>query len=112
MQRWQISIFKVSIGSTQLLCIFNVVNSKAVVLTRGCFICRCKTAANGERGQAPAIAPNENLIFDVEVVELTDKKQAMAEQMAMQQKAMQQQMQMQQMQQKMKGQQQQAPANK
>lgn len=66
----------------------------------------------GERGQMPAITPNENLIFDVEVVELTDKKQAMAEQMAMQQKAMQQQMQMQQMQQKMKGQPQQAPANK
>lgn len=65
----------------------------------------------GERGQAPKIAPNENLIFDVEVVELTDKKQAMAEQMAMQQKAMQQQQQMQEMQQKMKGQQQ-APANK
>lgn len=65
----------------------------------------------GERGQMPAIAKNENLIFEVEVVELTDKKQAMAEQMAMQQKAMQQQMQMQQMQQKMKGQQQ-GPANK
>ena len=67
----------------------------------------------GERGQMPAIAPNENLIFDVEVVELTDKKQAKAEQMVMQQKAMQQQMEMQAMQQKMKGQQQQqAPANK
>lgn len=64
----------------------------------------------GEQGQAPVISPNENLIFDVEVVELTDKKQAAAEEMAMQQKAMQQQMQMQQMQQKMKGQQ--PPANK
>jgi FKBP-type peptidyl-prolyl cis-trans isomerase FkpA len=65
----------------------------------------------GEGGQAPAIAPNENLIFDVEVVEITDKKQAMADQQAMQQKMMQQQMQMQAMQEKMKGQQQ-APANK
>lgn len=70
--------------------------------------------AYGAQGQQPAITPNENLIFDVEVVEVTDKKQAMAEEMAMQQKMMQQQQQMQQMQQKMKGQQQQqqAPANK
>lgn len=63
----------------------------------------------GVQGQAPAIAPNENLIFDVEVVEVTDKKQATADQQAMQQKMMQQQMQMQAMQQKMKAQQQQAP---
>ena len=68
--------------------------------------------AYGAQGQQPAIAPNENLIFDVEVVEVNDKKQAMAEEMAMQQKMMQQQQQMQEMQQKMKAQQQQAPANK
>jgi FKBP-type peptidyl-prolyl cis-trans isomerase FkpA len=69
--------------------------------------------AYGAQGQMPAINPNENLIFDVEVVEVTDKKQAMADEMAMQQKMMQQQQQMQALQQKMKGQQQQQPpANK
>lgn len=57
----------------------------------------------GSQGQMPAIKPDENLIFDVEVVEVTDKKTAMADEMAMQQKMMQQQQAMQQMQQKMKG---------
>jgi FKBP-type peptidyl-prolyl cis-trans isomerase len=66
----------------------------------------------GEQGRPPLITPNENLVFDVEVVEVTSQKQAQAEEMAQQQKAMAQQMQMQQMQQKMRGQQQQAPANK
>ena len=72
--------------------------------------------AYGAQGQMPAITPNENLIFDVEVVEVNDKKLAIAEEMAMQQKMMQQQQQMQAAQQKMKGQQPQAqqpqPANK
>ena len=55
---------------------------------------------------------DENLIFEVEVVEVTSQKQSMADEQAMQQKMMQQQLQMQAMQEKMKGQQQQAPANK
>ena len=66
----------------------------------------------GTQGQAPAIKPDENLIFEVEVVEVTNQKQSMADEQAMQQKMMQQQLQMQAMQEKMKGQQQQAPANK
>lgn len=66
------------------------------------------TLGYGEQGYAPAIAPNENLIFDVEVVEVLSKQQAAADEMAMQQKAMQRQMEMQQ---RMKGQQQ-PPANK
>lgn len=59
----------------------------------------------GAQGQQPAIAPNENLIFDVEVVSVSDKKKAMADEMAMQKKMMEQQKQMQAMQEKMKGQQ-------
>ena len=76
------------------------------------------TLAYGAQGQMPAITADENLIFDVEVVDVVEKKLAMAEEMAMQQKMMQQQQQMQQMQQQMKGKQQQqdqpqqAPANK
>ena len=69
----------------------------------------------GEQGRSPVITPNENLVFDMEVVDITSKKQAQADQAEQQQKAMQQQMQMQQMQQKMRGQQQQQqqpPANK
>jgi FKBP-type peptidyl-prolyl cis-trans isomerase 2 len=66
----------------------------------------------GTQGQAPAITPDENLIFEVEVVEVTSQKQSMADEQAVQQKMMQQQLQMQAMQEKMKGQQQQAPANK
>ena len=66
----------------------------------------------GTQGQAPAIKPDENLIFEVEVVEVTSQKQSMADEQAVQQKMMQQQLQMQAMQEKMKGQQQQAPANK
>lgn len=67
----------------------------------------------GVQGQAPAITPDENLIFEVEVVDVIGQKQSMADEQAMQQKMMQQQMQMQAMQEKMKGQQQQqAPANK
>jgi FKBP-type peptidyl-prolyl cis-trans isomerase len=67
----------------------------------------------GAQGQAPAITPDENLIFEVEVVDVIGQKQSMADEQAMQQKMMQQQMQMQAMQEKMKGQQQQqAPANK
>ena len=66
----------------------------------------------GTQGQAPAIKPDENLIFEVEVVEVTNQKQSMADEQAMQQKMMQQQLQMQAMQEKMKGQQQQAPANR
>jgi FKBP-type peptidyl-prolyl cis-trans isomerase len=65
----------------------------------------------GQQGYPPAIEPNENLIFDVEVVEVLSKQQAAADETAMQQKAMQRQMQMQQMQQQSKGQQQ-PPANK
>ena len=67
----------------------------------------------GAQGRQPTITPNENLLFDIEVVDLIDKKQGMADEMAMQQKMMQQQIQMQQMQQKMKGQQApQPPSNK
>jgi FKBP-type peptidyl-prolyl cis-trans isomerase FkpA len=66
------------------------------------------TAGYGPQGRKPEIAPNENLIFDVEIVGVVDKKQGMAEEMAMQQKMMQQQQQMQAMQQQMQQQQQQA----
>ena len=70
------------------------------------------TLGYGAQGQMPDIKPNENLIFDVEVVDLVDKKQGMAEEMAMQQKMMQQQQQMQAMQQQMQQQQQQKAAGK
>jgi len=70
----------------------------------------------GAQGQMPVITANENLIFDVEVVDVIDKKIAMAEEMAAQQKAMLAQQKMQAMQQKMKGaagaNPQQAPAQK
>ena len=70
--------------------------------------------AYGAQGQKPEIAPDENLIFDIEVVDLVDKKQGSAEEMAMQQKMMQQQQMMQAMQQQQQQQrpQQQQPAGK
>jgi len=71
------------------------------------------TLAYGAQGQKPVIAPNENLIFDVEVVDIVGKEQGMAEEMAAQQKMMQEQQQMQAMQQQMQQQQQQQkPAGK
>jgi FKBP-type peptidyl-prolyl cis-trans isomerase FkpA len=50
----------------------------------------------GEQGNGTDIAPNENLIFDLEIVDLISNQQAQAEQMAMQQKQQQQMMEQQQ----------------
>jgi FKBP-type peptidyl-prolyl cis-trans isomerase len=57
--------------------------------------------AYGAQGRQPDIKPNDNLIFDMEVVDIVDKKEGMAAEMAEQQKMMQQQQMMQQMQQQM-----------
>lgn len=67
--------------------------------------------AYGVQGRQPDIKPNDNLIFDVEVIDILNKEQGEAEEMAEQQKMMQQQQMMQQMQQQMQ-QQQQKPAGK
>jgi FKBP-type peptidyl-prolyl cis-trans isomerase FkpA len=50
------------------------------------------TLGYGEQGNGANIPPNENLIFDMEILDLISNQQAQAEQMAMQQKQQQQMM--------------------